>query len=309
MDYTQLQKELQLKINELSKLDLTAEKIVLHLLETFTSIDSSQLRLKYLGNFNRSNQKDIESVTVDKDTGDVLISLNRNGLYDQLPKGLFHALSRRRNLASIDMMLHDSERLKKEESSARQFFEPFEQSLFSFQLELAEKENNARISNLALKDLLTNDDRKNLDQKTKCLLIDLLPTIHNVQLLENKMGELLTLCLKENVSIEKIFKTSKVKHHQNMKLGCSPLGDFHYLDHQIELAQTIYLIKINNLKKVALKSFLPSGRNEVMLRHLCKYLLPATSEIEIIPVLSKEDAKCQFNPKLQPIMGITTVLN
>jgi len=127
-------------INQLS-FDLKAE--ILGAILASQRMNYDQLLGSFDGQLKRVWSRDIAGTSVENlNTGDEMLCLhlNRDGIYDTLPEGLFHEISRK-DSQSGEEMAKDSKQLKKEETEIRTFFQPFENELFIQGMRLASKEN------------------------------------------------------------------------------------------------------------------------------------------------------------------------
>ncbi|RAJ83524.1 hypothetical protein CLV59_103492 [Chitinophaga dinghuensis] len=87
-----------------------------------------ELTVNYSGGFVRAYSTDIQRMVVNKAMAHVI--LNRNGLYHQLPEGLFHIADCPLDTVGIEVMANVSRQLKKEAAAACLLFQPMEQLLF-----------------------------------------------------------------------------------------------------------------------------------------------------------------------------------
>ena len=121
---------------------LKAESLCAELLNNGVSFD--ELVIQFKGSFKKSYSNDIENVTETRDdTGAITIAVNRDGIYDRVPEGLFHQTRGGGNTATLQAMVGEYKRYREEERQARKFFQPLEQELFRYAV-LAE-ENERRI--------------------------------------------------------------------------------------------------------------------------------------------------------------------
>lgn len=110
---------------------LRAEALCAELADNGLPFDELVIRME--GAFRRSYRNDIEQVESLKDRrGKLLISVNRDGIYDRLPEGLFHQTRGSGHTASLSDMVGEYKRYREEEKLARKFFQPLEQELFRY---------------------------------------------------------------------------------------------------------------------------------------------------------------------------------
>jgi len=120
--------------------DILGEALLSQVLASDLSPDEIVIRL--LGQLKRQWSRDIEKVTIesfDKGSKAFCLNLNRDGIYDSLPQGLFHSSSEK-DLKNGKDMADDSVRQRKKEKIARDFFMPFETEILLSGTQLFEHE-------------------------------------------------------------------------------------------------------------------------------------------------------------------------
>lgn len=127
-------------INQLS-FDVKAEMLAAILAEQ--SLDLTEILASFEGPFKRVWARDIAWTDVIRfETGEKMLCLhlNRDGIYDLLPEGLFHSNSDKADQTGPEMS-KDSMKLRAEEKNTRLFFQPFENEIFLKRVQLLLKEN------------------------------------------------------------------------------------------------------------------------------------------------------------------------
>ena len=107
--------------------DIKAEVIVADLIDKGMGTD--QLLVVHKGSFGRNYSKDIAEVDLDMVKNYIVFHISRDSLYDVLPEGLFHDVSRFNKL-DADGRKIEFRKQKKEEADARKFFLPFDHEFF-----------------------------------------------------------------------------------------------------------------------------------------------------------------------------------
>ncbi len=103
--------------------------------------------------FTKSYHNDIEKMVIDdhEDDSKTIFELfiNRDGIYDKLPEGLFHQTKGSRQVKTTQDAVKEHKQFKTEEKLARKFFAPIEKMLFQYEVstELAEREALYDIAN------------------------------------------------------------------------------------------------------------------------------------------------------------------
>ncbi|MCX6252197.1 MAG: hypothetical protein NTX61_15790 [Bacteroidetes bacterium] len=122
--------------------DIRAEAILAELLDNGWAVADQVVILESA--FKRKYSRDIASVGVKKlENGQELLALyiNRDGIYDSLPEGIFHDQSSEPRITGTEMAI-DSKRKKAEEKAIRTFFLPFENEIFLQRIFLEKEERN-----------------------------------------------------------------------------------------------------------------------------------------------------------------------
>src|ERR1700712_905735 len=104
--------------------ELNAETLFAELLQN--GLGSNQLNISKNGAFKKLYRKDIDKAFFDQDDQDTTIAtvgINRDGIYDVLPEGLFHQPTSAGSGINTVAMVAESRRLKEEEKKARLFFQ------------------------------------------------------------------------------------------------------------------------------------------------------------------------------------------
>ncbi|WP_157976828.1 hypothetical protein [Taibaiella helva] len=110
---------------------LRAEALCAEMMENGIPFDEIIIRMA--GSFRKSYRNDVERVRAPKESGGALvIEINRDGLYDRLPEGLFHQTRGGGNTNNLRAMTGEYRRYRDEERLARKFFQPIEQELFRY---------------------------------------------------------------------------------------------------------------------------------------------------------------------------------
>lgn len=296
--------DLSKRLNQVYE-NLRAEVIIAELQKN-TSLTSSNITITNKSTFRRSHRRDVLDVSVKNDTN-LDFSLSRNGLYDQLPEGVFHALSSSKNNTSYSGL---RKKYKEEEKDARHFFSPIENEFFqqTLNIEVNEQELFNSFSNLDHHFLsifwkIKNNIPKNLLSK----LLQLLP--HSYKVAGNT--ELTALCLEKilnkNVSIKKTYvNNNNTIHHldSNFILGV----DFSLENSNSKIYTPMYDVTIGPIEENEIDNFTnkKSGINQVI-SIFYDYFVPL--EIETKTKFDVNHKKgFTLNNDTHPVMGVSTLI-
>lgn len=109
-------------------------------------ISFNDIRLFCNSNFKRSFRNEIDEVKIEFNEStfkdELLITINKDGIYDRLPEGLFHQSKGNSKTNSTGQMAEEHRRFKEEEKAARNFFQPIEQEIFRYATFVEQEEVN-----------------------------------------------------------------------------------------------------------------------------------------------------------------------
>jgi hypothetical protein len=124
--------------------DVRAEVIVNNLQEN-KDISEEQYVINKEGQFSRAYRFDVlDSKVVDYnfDSKQMLsLDLSRDSMYDMLPEGITHSSKNDTLEKDVDVMIREYKNQKKQQRSARKFFQPFENEMFRFGVSTENFEN------------------------------------------------------------------------------------------------------------------------------------------------------------------------
>jgi hypothetical protein len=118
---------------------LKAEALGAEILDNGFPFDN--LILRPIGSFQRSFRPDIlNNEQKDPQEEQVEISINRDGIYDRLPEGLFHQTRGNSKTSNVGSMVDEHRRFREEEKHARKFFQPLEQEFYRYAIMVEQEE-------------------------------------------------------------------------------------------------------------------------------------------------------------------------
>lgn len=266
--------------------DYKAEVIALNLLKYFPEVE--QVFLKRLGSNNRSFHKDVEQINSQQHAlGDLVVSIAsyREGMYDYLPEGIFHPPSLGNHKSRIDDIIVAIQQQKKIESSARDFFQPFELECFFLARNALAKEAEFEVTTQsplfltimkALWPLLNV-----LDDDTAKVFIYILPFFHTVIGNKQWFEKFLMAFLKIPVRIDyvphkvsDIHVASDTVSLSNFHLGISMVLSGEHMD-----GERNWIIHYGPIPYAAIAQYVPHSEQRKLLRVLYDYCLPVTVDV------------------------------
>ena len=272
--------------------DIKAEVLVADLIEN--GLKSEDFIATSQGTFKRRYARDIDftnEIKFENGQKAVRFYLNRDGLYDSLPEGLFHEKNVKSGKES-DKISKESKKLKAEEKAVREFFLPFENEMFyqRVQLELEERNILSRFSENLFDDIYPefwNID-VTLDKKYVARMILLLHFSHRIAGNWQLTAECLETILEEKVSVQIVrnsnLNNGTIGNNKNEEpkclLGLGGLGvDFVSGDQFDDLGKTIDF-KIGPLKNSSAVDYLENGSVARFLKCFYSYFIPAELDVK-----------------------------
>ena len=312
------------KIPELIKnilYDIKAEALIGDLIEN--GLKSEDFVAFPKGTFKRRYARDIDSTDkLEFENGQKVVrfSLNRDGLYDALPEGLFHDKTVKSEKES-DKISKESKKLKAEEKAVREFFLPFENEIFyqRVQLELEERNVLSRFSENLFDDIYPefwNLD-KSLNRKYVSRMILLLHFSHRIAGNCNFTAKSLETILEEKVSVKIVRNNNSNKNtiggngniEQNCLLGSGELGvDFVSGEKFDDLGKTMEF-KIGPLKNSSVVEYLDKGAVSEFLKCFFSYFVPAGLDVTSEILVEKTEQNFILSEMGEgPVLGFESVI-
>jgi hypothetical protein len=103
------------------------------------------ITINFAGAFKKKFRADVEAIKVsegDDGRDKIEMTVNRDGIYDLLPEGVFHQPIARNANAGLTQMVSDVRRQKEEEKAARRFFQPLENEFARYATFVEEQERS-----------------------------------------------------------------------------------------------------------------------------------------------------------------------
>ncbi len=264
--------------------DIRAEVLIAHLLEN-TAFHLEQFLVHPLGTFHRSYKKDVLSLEINGEETQrtkVVVNVAREGLYDMLPEGLFHATPPTKKIASTQEVIEESGRYRKEEKASRNFFLPLEQEFYGhrIQLELTER---LFWNALSQHDPFANFwqiKQRDLPTHQLSVLLALLPFAHQIAGNLSLTARALEILLGETVAVTLIAPEPITPEHQaDWVLNDSVVGINFILGEEWSDDNPSVAVSIGPVKAKDLLRVMPEGEAQKVLDTLFGFLMPAEATV------------------------------
>ncbi len=286
-----------------SKADLRAEALAAELVGKEYGLE--QIFFEVLGSFSRPHSHDVASITREaperKDKATLKFKLNRDGMYDHLPQGLFHRQVPSQAQKNIAQLKEEIIQHRKEAISARKFFAPFDHEIVHLKLLIELNERNASSFEKTSGDTFNLENLWGLpaflESGYKARLLPRMPEFHDAKGFPEKSAMLISAVLGMEVEIEQSLARG-LDVFEEAALGEAELGrdavlaGWAPLNHQ-------WKIKAQAPDAEHVEDMLEGGKVRMALEYLLTMLMPAhysyNFEIEIgyasVPLGTDEDTE------------------
>lgn len=274
--------------------DLKVEFVLSELLET--GLDPDDVIVHALGIFKRRYAKDIgggevrEYKTSKKQY--LSLDINRNGIYDLLPKGLLHQPQNRKTNITASEAIEEYKQQKRIETESRLFFLPFEQEIYRLLLLL---ESEERKSIFDVQNILKNQVFIGFwgipdifNEQQICNLLYILPLASFI------VGNyrLTKLCfesiLNDRVDIDESAPLiHPILENDHALLNHVYLGVTFVIENSFREVAGSLAISIYPTREEELVSYLEGGTKMKMLRFMFDYFLPYENDITVTILLNE----------------------
>jgi type VI secretion system protein ImpH len=226
-----------------------------------------------------------------------IVEVNREGLYDMLPEGLFHVTPMRSSSLSDLEMMADVQLRRNEERDARKFFMPFEAEL-NYMRTLLEWYENRLDKKTSYNDLslIFGAEWKEfeyLDNDQRIIWMHLLPVIQQKRNDTCFLSELLSVLF--NIPVRVILNPSAITampidESMQFKMGRGALGIETVIGADFLSGREEVYIHIGPAEGVKLIRFLPGTPYAHLIDTVVSYLMPVETAIKV-ELLSKPENK------------------
>jgi type VI secretion system protein ImpH len=246
-----------------------------------------------LGPKKRAYAKEISSInnynSVYRNRQMLVININREGLYDMLPEGLFHQSPASSVMITEEAMIKDIVTRREEEKQARLFFAPFETELYHirtvvelYESRLDKKSDYDELVNIFLKEWR---EFKCFSNQQMVILMHVLPVIHEQRNNLTFISNVLSIMFKGNFELHYEIKnaapSSNETEHLATKLGAGVLG-VNFIAGQLFEPEEELIMTIGPVTASQMLNYLPGTRNAEALDVLLSYFIPLQTTVNTV---------------------------
>jgi hypothetical protein len=295
------------------KHDVKAEVVINNLLKN-NDIDESQYVIFKNGQFSRAFRFDVldsDVIDYDLDANQMLkIVLSRDGFYDMLPQNLIHATRNDSPEKDVDGMIQEYKVQKKQQKEARLFFQPFENEIFSYgvQIESFEQDFLADLNGFLVPDMFYDfwGISKELPSLLVSKFIRILPFAYKIVGDIDLACEILSSLLEEKVTTNTRTYQKYLDDDQSILLGDARLGLEIITGNSYDDYSSHFNLQIGPLKKSNFSEYIHNGAMKKFVDLFYEYFFPIEVEIETTILLPEEKEIFEFTSQQNSILGYNT---
>jgi hypothetical protein len=288
--------------NNQENIDYLAEVIVTHLMAC-KKTDEAKVAIHLLGNFRRFISKDVEKIVTRGETSNVTgweVYLHREGFYDALPEGFFHA-NTGKFFKDHQETIEEFRMHRREEKNARQFFFPLEQEFYKHLIQKERFEQDFYSAPETIHEFINfySLDALQLSMYQKAALFFIMPFVSFIAGNLNLTESCFEIILQEKVRIKQ-GQTAAGKHYTGrlaalgeITMGFDSTLGSGMMDHNPQL-----YIEIGPLMdSTSLLSFL-CGLNRKLVDWLIELFIQADLDSDVKILLNPKDESFVFGDRI-----------
>lgn len=253
-----------------------------------------KIRYSPQGAFKKSFRSDMDKITKVDDY--VEIAVNRDGLYDRLPEGLFHQ-TRGNSGSKVAEMVAEHKRYKEEEKAARRFFNPLEQEFFRYSLMVEQEERKITGSLFDEKMIRLFRDfwglGDDLPEKPVAVFIRTLPWLSTIKGEMELTAQTLAAMLGVNVAAEELIITERMQSQNDFILGEGTLGSRTTVGEYVTLPMVIWKFTISDIPPHDVALFTKGKPYDLFLKKFEDHFIPvdvdAVYEYKTLPLTNEDE--------------------
>lgn len=267
---------------------LNAEAFCAAIIEN--GVDFDNIEVFYEGGFRQTYRNDIEQVKYEYE-GDpdavMQLNLNRNGIYDNLPEGLFHQSKGTARTASTRDMISEHRQYKEEERLARKFFKPLQQELFKAGVAQEAEERRLLFASLVgdVPDSFFTfwNIGRHLPIAPATMLIRVLPFARHIKGNKTLTAKTLALVLNKPVQVTEIIKQEQYTGTQQNFFECGKdalLGINTITGHTVHEPSLCWQFTIGGLETEEVENYVPHQPMGQLLQRFTELFIPLITDAE-----------------------------
>lgn len=267
--------------------------------------DPEQIRVVREGMERRGISKDVEKVFQRYSPEELMdylyINVNREGLYDMLPEGVFHKPTYKRTYkdqqTDVEKALDEIKIHREQEFFARRFFHIFEEASDRMLTDayLYEARYDRKISHTEFVDLFFPywPVLKELEHKQAVFFMHIIPILHKIRVDFKAVEEALSFILDAPIRIlQTKLAAKKAARHYESRLGKSSLGVDFVLGDTFDDGENDLKLIVGPISADRMRDFLETAKGYRILEELCSLFFSINLTVVKEFIIDPKD--CEF---------------
>lgn len=291
--------------------DYKAESIAAQLIGNGLLPD--HLVLKRVGASKRGVAKDVYNIQqfdFDNASKQYEIAINRDGIYDKLPEGIFYKSTRAPKSQSD--ILAEIARNRQEEFYNRRFFQPLEEEIDRSNLltHLKELSFDKKNSHHEYKSIFQSfwPHIIKMEARKAAIFLDIIPLIYHIRTQNKLIAQALSLMFEVPIVVETHYGEIEIKTLNGITLGKAKLGKDFTTSGKHDDRHKNAIIKIGPITTDQHQQFYEGSENWEILHELIQMVFPANCIATTEFIIEKEEASFSLQSNTNCLLGINTVL-
>ncbi len=305
-------------IEQLNRLpvDIRAEILLANLLESGVSME--ELVVSPVGLFRRNFQNDVGKADIlelqRSAQKRIRLEVNRDGLYDALPEGLFHQPTQSKPPGNKQEILKEIKRQQEREAAARKFFLPLEQEYYRLRVKLVLEERKYLFDGEGLMegDLFSEfwNFPSFLTPQQVHNLLYLLPMVHRIAGDWEQIRLSFETILEDAVQLVQNQPLRHTVSQTSPALGDARLGVDWIMGEQYDDVHSSILIQVLPTDPQRMNTYLPGGVGVQLIDYLSQYLLPLETDYRVeVKIAADYQHFFVTEEQYSSLLGYTTYLS
>ncbi|WP_374948625.1 type VI secretion system baseplate subunit TssG [Mucilaginibacter sp.] len=256
-------------------------------------INADQLMILPVGPMQRSYSKEIAGISTYqsayRNRSMTSITINREGLYDMLPEGLFHNPPASSVMITEEGMIKDIRERREQEKQARLFFAPFEAEIYQLRttIELYETRLDKKSEYNELVNIFLTEwqEFKCFSNRQMIILMHVLPVIHeqrnNLVFISGILSIMFNVDFDLQYHLTRDTAMAAQTAQMEGRLGSCTLG-VNFIAGNVYEPEEELLIKVGPISAQQMLTFLPGTTTAEALNVLLNYLVPLGIATEMV---------------------------
>lgn len=280
--------------------DHRLEVILAELMEN-QQLEQERMEVRPVGIFHRGSSRDMVHVEAYRDKLErierIIFQTSREGIYDGLPSGVFHAPRTRKFQKSADEIAKEVQLQQEEEAAARDFFQPLEQEFFRFRLKMEQQERQvfSGFSRKEGQEVFLRDfwgiDVPDLGSDQITALLYVLPLSYTYKGDLEKVEMIMSAVLRTPVQLTPSWgNEERMEDSMLPALGDSYLGVDLIIGGQVAFGLPGLKMAIGPIAGSQLIDYLEGGRHVRLIELLSEFFLPVEVPVQTEVKVREEDS-------------------